>query len=787
MAILTIVLSNLRKRKGSFISIFILVLIITMATTTILSTSISGKERFDISNKEANSPDIVNFIANDLYNPEMKNKVLKQDEVEDVEEIEVIQYDNLTIANKDINYMILIGSYDENKNVYKSESNNKKLKEPKEGEIYLPLVFKDLDNCKRGTNINLKTEKGDIIYKVADFFEDPVYGSEGIGIKRVFINENDFNKISEMKAKEFTTKIQFNTFIKDSYKEKDIDKTVYNINKNTELNSYGESSFTIEIFKEVTFMLTNIVSTIFLGFCSLLFLIVIIVIGHSINSNIEMDYVSLGIFKAIGFTNFEMRLILITQYTLISLLGAIIGVFFSLFLLKPIGRFLLTGTGLLFEGTIKATTVVSLISFLVIIIAAFTIIVTRKITKISPVRAIAFGHAPVYFSSRVSFPISKLNWIPLSIKISLKQITTHLKQYAMLFIVVGVLIFFTISIGTISKMINSDKVADFFGAFSSDILIENYDNNEEGKLIIDEITKYIDKESKITDIFKLQSSYNLVDDNKILVMVIDNVNVIKKQLLEGRNPKYSNEIIITQIVSKLLQKSVGDKVLVQNTKGNKDEYIIVGIYQNTYEMGQNILMLESGMQKLDSEFVLKRMEFKIENREKADSIVEKLQEKYESKDGSIKIVNTNKVEKESMSSIVDTVNIATTGVNIIAIGVVALISILVCSKTLQKEQIDIGILKAQGFKNSQLRSQFTIRFVIVSLLGSTIGILANMLTNDKIMSLIFKNIGITEYKTIYSVEALIQPVLIICTFTIFFAWLVTRKITKITPKNLIQE
>ena len=40
-------------------------------------------------------------------------------------------------------------------------------------------------------------------FKVADFFEDPYYGSYMVGTKRIYLNKDDFDILRNTKAKEF--------------------------------------------------------------------------------------------------------------------------------------------------------------------------------------------------------------------------------------------------------------------------------------------------------------------------------------------------------------------------------------------------------------------------------------------------------------------------------------------------------------------------------------------------------------------------------------------------------
>lgn len=191
MAIYTILLSNLKKRKGSFISIFILILIISITLTTVVSVITSGKERFSIANKEAKSPDIINIVNKDYYSNDIKNKLEEVEEVETIEVSEVISYNNLEIGDKKYPNYIFLSPYNENRNSYNLDRDSNKMKEPKDGEIYLPIYFKEEFNCESGQEITFKTEKGNFKYKIADFFEDPLWGGSMMGVKRLFINNNE--------------------------------------------------------------------------------------------------------------------------------------------------------------------------------------------------------------------------------------------------------------------------------------------------------------------------------------------------------------------------------------------------------------------------------------------------------------------------------------------------------------------------------------------------------------------------------------------------------------------
>ena len=75
MEIFTLLSANIRRKKGSFTSIIMLMLIISMALTAFLSISKSTRASIENAMKTADAPDINVFIMDDFYKPEIVAKV----------------------------------------------------------------------------------------------------------------------------------------------------------------------------------------------------------------------------------------------------------------------------------------------------------------------------------------------------------------------------------------------------------------------------------------------------------------------------------------------------------------------------------------------------------------------------------------------------------------------------------------------------------------------------------------------------------------------------------------
>lgn len=775
MAELTLILGNIKKKKANFISIFILILMITTALISITSSIISGKNRFHEACIESNSPDAFNRVTMDDYNTDMINKLLAENDIESVDSIKILRYTSLKIKNENFSNSFYLFSLEDTHEKFILK-NNHKIKKVSKGEIYLPEYFRTDYNCKIGDCITIKN----LSLKISGFFEDTLLGSSSISPKRAIISNEDFNSLANENSSELRNDYLINIYLKDNVT--DIPKALDKINNNTHLDNYGYESTFITDLEYYTFLIPNIICSMLIGFSILLFIITMIVISYSINSNIEMDYVSFGILKALGFTNLQIRIILLMQYLSATILGSICGIILSIFLTNSIGSIVLSGTGLFCSSSVNYLASIVIIITILILISLFTILFTKKIIRITPIRAISLGYSPVYFSNKLNFALDKFKFLPLSIKMVWKQIITHTKQYISLIIVITILTFCTISISSLGVVFKNDNVCEMFGEEKIDITI-NYSNNT--KNLIDDIENVINKYSTITNTFVSDATYNSYENKNRLIKIYSKFTL---NPIEGRNPKYDNEVLITTLLSEKLHKNIGDTISVIDKEGNPIEYLIVGKNQNISDTGINISMLTSGYKRIDKDYNPNTISVNIANSKKTYKIISKLNKQYKNYNKEdLSFYNNYDLINDFIGTITNSIDSSIYVIYIISILVITLVTIMICNKALYQEKLDIGIFKSQGFSDNELRISFSLRILVITIIATVIGTILNLMFNDNFLSCLLKICGITNFNSSYHLTAIAIPLIIIYTFVSIFSFAVTHKIKKMSPKILISE
>lgn len=794
MEVLTILKANIRHKKSGFISVLILCFVISLCLTSIISVNSNVKKRAEAALQEVHTGNLVGVIREEQYTQSMASKIQENPDVDHVSEIKTI-VQKLEINKKVQASSTFLAAYNPQQYPYRVftenglsfQENPPKLKQ---GELYVPISFKSLYKCKTGDKAYLGSGDTQEVFTIKGFIEEPFIGAEMIGIKQAFMNSEDFERIHESRCTEEKVTddnaivgYSFIHVFQKADSKLNIGEFKKAVNESSELVSYSLLSFTSRQSISFSLMFTQIAGGILMAFLVLLFVVVQIVAGHSISTGIEMEYTSLGVLKALGYSKNKLRLVFALEYLCAELIGIILGIAGSIPSIYFLNGVFVSLTGLLSEVKVDFALCLPLLLAILLVSAVFILVKTRKIAKISPIVAISGGKNSVYFRSRFELPVTGrgLNW-----RMAFRQITSNKRQYISSAVIVAILVFFLISITVLNLCMDEETLERNFGDVPCDISViypEDQDVHQAKELQM-KVEEELNGISPVTEKYQRTSKYFTINGEEYLGIMYSDPTLLSSSVLKGRAPKYDNEIIITEIVAEELGVKIGDTVTVAN-KDKDATYMISGLYQSTYDVGRVFAFSLDAAGKLipTADQQKNILRYVIEDSTKSAQAVDKLEEEFKDQI-EVKDESKQNSSEEAIAAAIKVLNVIIYTISIIFSFIVILI---VCGKIFLKEQVDYGIYKAVGFSSGILRMQFAIRFFVVALTGSIIGVLANVLFNDSMMNALLINIGVTSYTTEYSISGMLIPVLVICISFFIFSYYISGKIKKVTPRNLITE
>lgn len=783
MEYLILLKANIKRQKGSFIGIMIIIFLVTVCVCSTITLCTNSKKYVEGEIDRIGFGDYTSWVYATEYLEEIAKDLERNENVDRVEirkaidvneyfvngeissepKVFLIPYDGINLKYKRLNSE-MTGAYE----------GDGKLKK---GEILISPAFCELFDCKIGDEMVIWLGKHRALtFKIAGYIEDPIMGGAIMGMKVVLISKDDYEEICEwldgdcgIDYDNISNVGMIHTYKNTESKlsENDFQNV---INNETILGKYTDYAYSRNAMVGFMLILQNIFSGFLLAFVVILLIVALIIIGHNVSTTIEQDYVNMGILKSVGFTKHHLRILQIAQYMLSIFIGMIAGISVLGFGVNIMNQSMITVTSILIPKEIPFLECLSVLITILILFIVFIFIKTIKIKNNTPIKAIRNGKDDIYFSSRAKMPIYKRG---MNFFLALRQFISGIRGYIGVTFIVTLLVFI-VMLATRMNVWISDKegLLDLFSNVRSDLEIKYY-NDEDREEALEIINKHT----------KIEAEYDYAGYHVMLNGTDYNCTISGApeyfHILEGRTCAYNNEVIITEFMAEELGISIGDTVTVSFGE-NSAEYIVSGLYQNINDMGFNFAVSYEGIKRI-ADNIKTNKAYIIEDSEKTDIITGELLEKFGEN------INVSDKNWQGYDVLVMSVESLVVLIYIVVVIFVSVVVALTGSKILFKEKYDLSIYKVLGFNIRRLRITFALRFGIASVIGSVIGIVLSALCTDAIVLIIMKMCGISRFSTSLGVIDTIVPSVVVTVLFMLFAYISSRKIKKVDMELLNME
>lgn len=786
MEILTLLKAFIKKKKSTFISIMLLTTIVVASIISIVSVRDNYKNGIRNALEYADSPDVTAFAITEKLTKEVCEKVERSSLVERVDYYKALITSGASVGDFNDQNAYFARELPEGIRLFNQKSNGfeKSISELNSGEIYLPLGLKSKLDCNVGDIIELRFASDYKEFLIKGFVQEPTQGSMTIGWTQVFISSQDYKELYASYKHFEEEEIYVDATIIRIYQSVDSElsaaKFQRKLNLETKIIDICVGALNTEQTIRYSTLLPDVVTNMVLVFMLFLFVVVLIVMSHSVSTEIEIDYVTFGVLKSQGFSTRKIRTVMILQYLLAEVVGAVVGLIVAILIEKRISAICQMITAVLPEQGMSVGKSVLVIVLVLVVSVVLIFVKTRKVGKISPVRAIAGGHEEIFFDSRFHTPIHKKT---LLASLSLRQLTFATRRYLGTIFIGAILVFSMITINLAGNLLASRYALNAMGLLVPDIEIffKEYDENAD-ESCWEEINKIVESHSKIEAKNAMLTQYISLNGESLMCEMYQYPEYILG-ILRGREPLYENEILITDMVAEVLEIEMGDEVTI-SIKDKEDTFIVSGIFQSSNDSGMAFAMNFNGVEKFGGNTKGAYRYYIIEDKSKLDVIAEEINQKY----GDFLGINVFDEDNYSImgeyGAIVDALTLLIYLFSILFSFVVVR---MVCTKTFVQERTDIGTLKALGFTSQKLRLSFAIRFLLIAIVGSIFGAIFSVLFSARMLSAAFQLFGVSKVVLPFTVESVLIPTVAICLSFFVFAYFASRKIKKVEVRELVVE
>lgn len=640
------------------------------------------------------------------------------------------------------------------------------------GEIGVPIYFMEKNNLEIGDTILIKNDEVSQTFEIKSFIRDAQMNPSIVSSKRFVVSNQDF----ELLEKDFTD-IEYQ--ISFMLKNKEDLSTFSNEYSLSDMPKKGPT-IDIELLKVLNVITDGLVFVVVFFISLLLNIIAVLCLRFTILSTIEEDYKEIGVMKAIGFKQKQIKKVYMTKYIFIATVACVIGYLMSMGL-----KNLFLENILLYVGSPELSILEQVTPFVAMIFVFAFIIISCAITlnkfkKISAVEALRMGNTGETYTNKKLFSVHRSKWLDVNIVIGFRDVFLRFKTYILLLVVFLICTFIIVVPLNFHNTINSEEFITYMGMGNSDILIDlrqTEDIQTRYELVLEKIANdndVVKYSPLITSKFEFMTEDGMIES---LLIETGDFNIFPLNYLEGDTPVLNNEIALSYLNAEEFDKKVGDSINVI-VEGVETSLLVTGIYQDVTNGGKTAKANIRPNYETASWYMISV------NISDGISVSEKMTD-Y------IKVFNPAKVTdmegyfRETFGNTINQLWSLTIIATVIAIVVTIMITSLFLKMLIAKDFSQIIIMKSIGFSVRNIQTQYIMKSLLVLNSGIILGAIISNTLGQGLIGVLLSKVGVSNISFVINpVEAYILCPLLLITVVSLTIWVSTKSIKTLSLSDL---
>jgi putative ABC transport system permease protein len=578
------------------------------------------------------------------------------------------------------------------------------------GEIGIPALMSRMYDIKVGDRVVFRASGVEREFVVAAVVLDSMMNSTMCSSTRVLLSDEDFDAINGLVGE--------NEYLIEAYltypKAASSFQTDY---QNAGLPQNGQA---IQYaFLYALSALTDILTVFVLLFAGLFILLIAFAcVRFVLMATMEEEVRTIGSLKAIGIDHRDIRNIYLMKYRLCAAFGVIPG-----FLLSVLAQPLLTENIRAQFGSTGNAPLAYLLSALVAVVVYLAVVmycrsVLRRIKKQSVVDTLLRGKTFEATSGAIRFPIRRFGWLSIDARMALRQVVFRFRNWAVVFFTVTAVVVFTLIPMHLLQTFRSPDFITYMGHAREDVMISMLG----GEAQINALEKTISTLENDPDVrsFHLSKKIRMQSgrpDGTLMNIEIDFGPQAGQGLeyLDGQAPQIQDEIALSFLNAEELGKTPGDTIILLSN-GQSKTFTVSGIYQDVTAAGRTA---KSPADFPADEIIKYTFSILLMD---STTAAQKAAEWSEILPPEARVDPMDELIDQTLGGVSRQLEKAVRMITVIGPALCLLIGLLYLRLRIVKDRREIAGLRTIGFTSYDLRRQYRIKIVSVTLAGILAGI-----------------------------------------------------------------
>lgn len=769
--------SNLRKAKGQMAAIVVLILLAAFMLNLWLMLSMDYKRNFDRYHDQLNAEHVTLVLgSNDAGVRDFVSETLKND-------ARVTQY-----CMDDV--LEMVGSFEYNGGEVNAEfvflekqaALNRSVGRVEIVEdsgytsgIYLPMLYGTNNSYSVGETIDITIGNHVASYRICGFFNSVMAGSHNCSMCALLLTADLYE---ELKAEGFACESALvSVRIDDKAQSEDFEAML----KDAVALQYADVralSNSYALVSSSRYISQMICSGIVSAMAFFVILIALVVISSNVMNYIQENMRNLGVLKAVGYKSGQIIFALLLQFVGITLITAAAGIALSYALFPAVNTMMISQTGIPYTMRFLALPAIITVIFIGGAVFLSVWLSSRRIRHIEPIVALrqgvrthSFKHNPVPLEGTRA---------PLQLALALKTTFSGVKQNIMVCITMLALSLAVVFSGLMARNCIMD-MQPFVDMVVGEVTDSCINVNAETE---DAFLQMMGADDRVEKVYLYHSiEVRHVGGVALLATVSDDFTKVNNQsiCIEGRYPKYDNEMAVAAKYAKEKDLKIGDEITL-TAEGNEARYIITGFTQISNNLGKDCLLTRSGYERMGG---LQNVSYYINMAEDVDIDAFNEEICVHFGNGINASFNFLSLLNGTAEVYISLMTIIVIALLVLSVVIIAFVLYLLVRTMLENKKRDYGIMKALGFTTAQLILQTALSFMPAVILSTTAGCIVSALVINPLTAVFLSGIGIVKCTFTVPVGFIIAGGIGLVLLAFGIAVLLSLKIRRIAPRALL--
>lgn len=635
---------------------------------------------------------------------------------------------------------------------YLLDTNNEVL-EVSDGEIAVPIYHMQRYDLHIGDQVRVENGEFHKDFTIVSFLRDSLMNPSMINSKRFLVSDGDW-EILHKQLGEIEYMIEFQLY--DTGKLQELETLFQDSGLPQKGTAMGYS-----LVKVINAMSDGVAASVIILIALLLTVIAALCLRFTMLTTIEEDYREIGVMKAMGISNGDIRKLYMVKYAVMSAAACTVG-----YLISLLAQNIFTANISLYMGSGKQSVWNKLLPIIgagIVFgaIIVFCMVVLRRFRHISALEALRFGMARDKRERLGKHTLSGSRITNVNLFLGLKEVSDRFRVYGLLCFVFILCSFLMIVPINFLNTLQSPNFIAYMGAGKCDLrldlqhtpdIIARYAEAEEYLKKDSDVQKYA---ALFTCSFKVQDDAGEYESMKI---EIGDFTKFPLEYTLGSAPQNENEIALSAMNAEEYDKKPGDSLTL--LVGNEERQMTVcGIYQDVTNGGKTAkALLPVDLQQT--------IWFTVNiDLQPGVSLEEKRQE-YSEMFYPVKVTDVKEYIYQTLGGVIDQLGLVIKLAFLLAVMVAALITAMFFRMLIAKEARQIAIMKSMGFTVFDIMKQYFTRAVLILISGTIIGTLTANLLGEKLAGLLISGVSQMRFVIDPFYTCILCPIALILTVTV---------------------